>query len=189
MKGFERRQIKKSFTLPLLHLTSSIFHLSSVCLTFALCLLLCCAGTTSVCSLDMIPITGMMHECMCIASMPFVFSWIFRSVRNWNWWLVKCYMGEGQKTELCSCLMYFTKETSSEKPQKLTYSLTSHFGLWFVCYIYRCVVWKGINRHNAMKMTACMYVCVFISALHLLSTIFYHNEHKLISYFWRIRFS
>ena len=39
MKGFERRQIKKSLTLPLLHLTSSIF--SSVCLTFAC--VLCCA--------------------------------------------------------------------------------------------------------------------------------------------------
>jgi hypothetical protein len=50
MKGFERRQIKKSFTLPLLHLTSYIFL--SVCLTFALCLVLCCAGTTSVCSFD-----------------------------------------------------------------------------------------------------------------------------------------
>ncbi len=50
MKGFERRQIKKSFTLPLLHLTSSIFL--SVCPTFVLCLVLCCAGTTSVCSCD-----------------------------------------------------------------------------------------------------------------------------------------
>ncbi len=50
MKGFERRQIKESFTLPLLHLTFSIF--SSVCLTFALCLVLCCAGTTSVFSFD-----------------------------------------------------------------------------------------------------------------------------------------
>ncbi len=47
MKGFERRQIKKSSTLPLLHLTSSIF--SSVCLTFALCLVLCCAGTVLLC--------------------------------------------------------------------------------------------------------------------------------------------
>jgi hypothetical protein len=50
MKGFERRQIKKSSSLPLLHLTSSIFFicLSNVCL----CLVLCCAGTTSVCSFD-----------------------------------------------------------------------------------------------------------------------------------------
>jgi hypothetical protein len=52
MKGLERRQIKKSLFLPLLHLTSSIF--SSVRLTFALCLVLCCAGTTSVCSFDII---------------------------------------------------------------------------------------------------------------------------------------
>ncbi len=45
MKEFERRQIKKSFTLPLLHLTSSVFSFSSVCHSFALCLVLCCAGT------------------------------------------------------------------------------------------------------------------------------------------------
>ncbi len=31
---------------------SHFFHLSSVCPTFALCLVLCCAGTTSVCSFD-----------------------------------------------------------------------------------------------------------------------------------------
>ncbi len=43
MKGFERMQTKKSFALPLLHLTSSIFP--SACLTFALCLVLCCAST------------------------------------------------------------------------------------------------------------------------------------------------
>ncbi len=49
MKGFERRQIKKSFALPLLHLTSIFL---SVCLTFALRLVLCYAGTTSVCSFD-----------------------------------------------------------------------------------------------------------------------------------------
>ncbi len=55
MKGFERRQIKKSLSLPLLRLTSSIF--SSVCLTFALFLVLCCAGTTSVCSFDTIDST------------------------------------------------------------------------------------------------------------------------------------
>ena len=46
MKGFERRQIKKSLTLPLLHLTSSIF--SSVCLTFA-CVLCCAALVLLLC--------------------------------------------------------------------------------------------------------------------------------------------
>ena len=46
MKGFERRQIKKSLSLPLLHLTSSIF--SSVCLTFA-CVLCCAALVLLLC--------------------------------------------------------------------------------------------------------------------------------------------
>ena len=46
MKGFERRQIKKSLTLPLLHLSSSIF--SSVGLTFA-CVLCCAALVLLLC--------------------------------------------------------------------------------------------------------------------------------------------
>jgi hypothetical protein len=46
MKGFERRQIKKRLSLPLLHLTSSIF--SSVCLTFA-CVLCCAALVLLLC--------------------------------------------------------------------------------------------------------------------------------------------
>ena len=45
MKGFERRLIKKSLSLPLLHLTS-IF--SSVCLTFA-CVLCCAALVLLLC--------------------------------------------------------------------------------------------------------------------------------------------
>ncbi len=46
MKGLERRQIKKSLSLPLLHLTSSIF--SSVCLTFA-CVVCCAALVLLLC--------------------------------------------------------------------------------------------------------------------------------------------
>ncbi len=46
MKGFERRQIKKSLSLPLLHLSSSIF--SSVGLTFA-CVLCCAALVLLLC--------------------------------------------------------------------------------------------------------------------------------------------
>ncbi len=43
MKGFERKANKEEFcsSSP----SSHFFHLSSVCLTFALCLVLCCAST------------------------------------------------------------------------------------------------------------------------------------------------
>ncbi len=51
MKGFERRQVKKGLTLPLLHLTYSIFHLSAQRLPCALCcaalVLLLCVALTS----------------------------------------------------------------------------------------------------------------------------------------------
>ncbi len=49
IKRFGRRKIEESL---MLFPPSLTIYLPSVCLTFALCLVLCCAGTVSVCSFD-----------------------------------------------------------------------------------------------------------------------------------------
>ena len=51
IEGFGRRTSKESFVLSP---PPPTIYLPSVCLTFALCLVLCCAGTVSVCSFDIL---------------------------------------------------------------------------------------------------------------------------------------
>ena len=60
--------------------SSHFFHLSSVCLTFALCLVLCCAGTTSVCSFDIrySPDYLVLHYLQCIRHEGLQITWYYQ---------------------------------------------------------------------------------------------------------------